>query len=76
LIVGIVSLAILRLSVPSKGADDGVHSNAQNGRAPCAPGAFGAHPFHRGPHRAREAIVHFSSDSRQRQRLSFIPRGW
>ena len=32
--------------------------------------------FHRGPHRAREAVVHFSSDSRQRQRLSFIPRGW
>src|SRR5262245_9190426 len=44
-----------------------VRSNAQNGRAPCAPGAFGAHPFHRGPRpRAREAVMHSSSDSRQK----------
>src|SRR5262249_49357532 len=55
----------------------GLISTRTNGRAPCAPGAFGAHPFHRGPLRAKaKRSCTFSSDSRQRQRLSFIHRGW
>jgi hypothetical protein len=51
--------------------------NAQNGGTPSAPGAVGAHPFQTITQTQALRDHHLKSDRRcQKQRLSFIPRGW